>query len=173
VVRRLAAALVLAVVIAVPAAASTGSVVQGDAQIGAFKTRTGLLKDARAAFGKPLRVKKKDASSCLAVWSNGVAATFLDLAQKDPCGRGVFVQGTMIGRAWRTAAGLRIGDPVARVARLHPHAKLHHGSGPTAGWWLVTRHACELGGYAPFPGLLARVSRGRISAFVVQLGVCE
>ncbi|MDX6507968.1 MAG: hypothetical protein QOG06_2612, partial [Gaiellaceae bacterium] len=77
------------------------------------------------------------------------------------------------GRAWRTAAGLRIGDPVSRVTRLHPHAKLHHGSGPTAGWWLVTRHACELGGYAPFPGLLARVSSGRISAFVVQLGVCE
>jgi hypothetical protein len=164
--------LVVAMVVgSTSASASPSYVVRGDTQIGAFKVRGGVLTDAKTAFGPPSTVRKKNASECTVVWRNvGLAISFLSLERKDPCNTGFLVLGTMTSRRWTTAAGLRIGSAAtpARIHAAYPRATRHPN-----GWWLVTRKYCELGGNAPYPGLLARVSNGRISALVVEIGVCE
>ena len=146
-------------------------VVRSDTQIGAFKARGGVLADAKKAFGAPTTVRKKNASECTVTWRKlGLVISFLSLERRDPCNTGFLVLGTMTSRRWTTAAGLRIGNAAtpARIRAAYPRAIRHAN-----GWWLVTRKYCELGGNAPYPGLLARVSKGRISALVVQIGVCE
>jgi hypothetical protein len=70
---------------------------------------------------------------------------------------------------WRTGLGLRVGDSVGRVKALYPKAKLH----APGGWWLVARKSCKETGAQPYPGLLARVRNGRVTALVVSAGVCE
>jgi hypothetical protein len=168
-------ALILAAAIAVgasSAAATPSFVVRGDTQIGAFKVRGGVLADAKKAFGPPTTVRKKNPSQCTVTWRGlGLVISFLSLERRDPCNTGFLVLGTMTSRRWTTSAGLRIGTSAtpARIHAAYPRAT-HH---PNSGWWLVTRKYCELGGNAPYPGLLARVSGGRISALVVQIGVCE
>ncbi len=169
--------LAAALVVGAPSVAATTSfVVRGDMQIGAFKTRGGAVADAKKAFGTPSTVRKKNASQCTAVWRDlGLVISFLSLERRDPCKRGFLVLGTMTSRRWTTSAGLRIGNTAtpARIHAAYPRATYHRNAGPSSGWWLVTRKYCELGGNAPYPGLLARVSSGRISALVVQIGVCE
>jgi hypothetical protein len=75
------------------------------------------------------------------------------------------------GRRWRTARGLRIGDPVGRLLRLYPSARAARG---LRGWYaqgyrLVTRH---VGGYAGIGGLhptapvlVAETAGGRVTGF--------
>lgn len=171
--RRLAAAALLAAAVALPAGAGTSTVIRSDVQIGPLHTRGALLKDAVAAFGKPVRQRTVGSMECRVQWSNGLAARFLDLGQKDPCGQGGFVTGSVIGKAWRTSVGLRVGDPISKVRTLYRRASYHRNAGPQTGWWLVTRKSCETGGFQPYPGLLARAYHGRVGAFVVQMGVCE
>lgn len=169
--------LTLAIAIGASSAAATPSfVVRGDTQIGAFHTRAGTLAGAKKAFGSPTTVRRKNPSQCVAVWRDlGLVITFLSLDRRDACKTGFLVQGTMTSRRWTTSAGLRIGNTAtpARIHAAYPHATYHRKEAPNSGWWLVTRRYCELGGNAPYPGLLARVGGGRISALVVQIGVCE
>ena len=164
--------LVVVVVVGTSVAAATPSfVVRGDTKIGAFKVRGGVLADATRAFGLPSAVRKKNASECTVTWSKiGLVISFLSLERRDPCNTGFLVLGTMTSRRWTTAAGLRIGIPAtkARIRAAYQRATRH-----PSGWWLLTRKYCELGGNAPYPALLARVSDGRISALVLQIGVCE
>jgi hypothetical protein len=169
--------LVAAVVVGASSAAATPSfVVRGDTQIGALHTRGGILADAKKAFGSPSKVRKKNASQCTVTWRDlGLVISFLSLERRDPCNKGFLVLGTMTSGRWTTSAGLRIGGAAtsARIHAAYPRATFHRNAGPSKGWWLVTRKYCELGGNAPYPGLLARASGGRISALVVQIGVCE
>lgn len=168
----LAAAASAAAALAAPA----DYTIQSDSRIGSFQTKTApQLAGAEAAFGTPSSVRKLDPMQCRAVWrARGLTMTLLDLNQTgDPCGNGGFVSATTIGKAWHTANGLRVGDPVSRLRRLFPRAALHLHEGPNSGWWLVPRRSCAATGANPYPGLLARTARGRVSAFVVQIGVCE
>ena len=80
---------------------------------------------------------------------------------------------TVTGRAWRTGKGLRVGSTVAQLRRLYPAARFHTGFAPERGWWLVPRRRCAEVGGGPYPGLLARMRAGRVSALVVTVGVCE
>jgi hypothetical protein len=81
---------------------------------------------------------------------------------------------TVTGRStWRTAVGLRVGDPVARVGALYPQARLRRGFAGDSGYWLVTRQVCAEVGGGSYPGLLARVRAGRISALVARISVCD
>ena len=169
-VTRLALALVAAI------ATTPSFVVRGDTQIGAFKVRGGVLADATRAFGVPSSVRKKNGSECTVTWRRrGLTILFLSLERRDPCNTGFLVLGTTTSTRWTTAAGLRIGNAAtpARVHAAYPKAVYQQKQWPNTGWWLVMRKYCELGGNAPYPGLLARVSNGRISALVVQVGVCE
>ena len=161
----------LTLILVAALAVAPSYVVRGDTQIGAFKVRGGVLADAKKAFGAPTTVCKKNASQCTVAWRNlGLVISFLSLERRDPCNTGFLVLATMTSRRWTTAVGLRIGTSAtpARIRAAYPRATRHPN-----GWWLVPRKYCELGGNAPYPGLLARVRDGRISALVVQVGVCE
>ena len=102
-----------------------------------------------------------------------LAVTFFTFEEK-PCARGVALIVTVTGRAaWRTAMGLRVGDTAARLRTLYPRARLRTGFAGDSGYWLVTRQVCaEVGGGA-YPGLLARMRAGRVSALVARSSVCD
>ena len=151
---------------------------QADNHIGAFATKTlgSTATKAKTVFGAPTSQRKIAANQCRLVWrGRGLSMVFLEFDPgKNPCRTGAFVQGTMIGRAWHTVKGLRIGNSVARLRTLYHAAPNVTGTGPNDGWWLVTRRACAEVGGDRFPGLLARVNaRNRVAAFVVQRGVCD
>ena len=73
---------------------------------------------------------------------------------------------------WRTALGLRVGDTPARLRSLYPRAHLR-GAGEDRGYWLVAREVCAEVGGGSYPGLLARVRNGRVSALVARIAVCD
>jgi hypothetical protein len=82
------------------------------------------------------------------------------------------------GPRWRTSRGLRVGDTQDRLAELYPKANRVRGAdidwagadpGRWRGWWLVVR-VTHIGEFHPYPALLARVGRGRVSEFVVHVG---
>jgi hypothetical protein len=146
--------------------------IRSDKKIGALPIGPSKLRDATRVFGSPTAVQDPSASVCKARWNTiGLSVSILDLAGTEPCGNGTIVTATVSSPRWHTLPGLRAGDSVAKLRHQYPNAKLH--AGPDAGWWLIVRHACkEVGGQA-FPGLLARTSGGKVSAFVVAVGVCE
>ena len=81
---------------------------------------------------------------------------------------------TVTGRAaWRTAVGLRVGETAARLRSLYPRARLRTGFAGDSGYWLVTRQICAEVGAGSYPGLLARMQRGRVSALVARSSVCD
>jgi hypothetical protein len=75
------------------------------------------------------------------------------------------------GHGWRSSRGLQIGDPVARLRRLYPHAvrkRYPRGIQPLTGWWLVVRTS-RVPDLHRFPALLARTDHGRVIEFVVTV----
>jgi hypothetical protein len=174
---RLALAAVVTAALLAPAGASAQPfVIHGDTWVGGLEVARATPADARARFGTPSTSRVEDARSCVQSWRRiGLVARFLDLSGGAPCRTGVLVTATITSRGyWRTAVGLRVGDPVARVRLLYPRARLR-GSGfpPGAGYWLVTRRTCAEVGAQPYPGLLARVRGGRVHALVAGTAACE
>lgn len=156
------------------AAAPAPYVLLGDTSVGGLRIARADLADARARFGAPSSARR-EGPSCVASWRRiGLTLTFLDLSGANACRSGSLVRATITSRgAWRTGKGLRKGDSVARLRRLYPKATYRRHIAPWTGYWLVTRRACELGGFEPFPGLLARISNGRVSALVAGTTACE
>jgi hypothetical protein len=75
------------------------------------------------------------------------------------------------GKQWQTGLGLRVGDPVSKLRRLYPRAKLRtygRGVAPARGWWLVVRTS-QVPDRHPVPALLATGRRGRVTALVVNI----
>jgi hypothetical protein len=135
----------------------------------------GTVADARARFGPASSVRARASRvECVARWSRiGLMLTFLDFS-RDACRNGGLVTATITSRnAWHTAVRLRVGDSVVRLKRLYPRASLHRGAGPWTGYWLITRRTCAEVGSLPFPGLLARVRGGRVTALVAGTTACE
>jgi hypothetical protein len=156
------------------AEAAPTRVIQGDHVVGGLRMARGTATQAVARFGTPTS-KRAQGQSCLIAWGSlGLAINFLSF-EGQPCTKGVAVVATVTNRAhWRTALGLRKGDTIARLKTLFPHAVRQTGEPPGLnGFWLVPRRACEEVGGQPFPGLLARIINGRVSALVVRTGVCE
>jgi hypothetical protein len=156
-------------------AAPSPYVLQGDTNVGGVRIARADLADARARFGPPSTTRREQTIACVASWKRiGLTLTFLDLSGRNPCRTGILIRATITSRgAWRTAKGLRKGDSVARLRRLYPRARYRRHIAPWTGYWLVTRRACELGGFEPFPGLLARVRDGRVTALVAATTACE
>src|SRR5215208_3288543 len=155
--------LVVAVlVVAVPGSgAHTGAstlVIQGDHVVGGLRMARGTATQAVTRYGAPT-LKRAQGQSCLVTWRPlGLAISFLSF-EGQPCTKGVAVVATVTNRGrWRTALGLRVGDTVARLRTLFPHA-VRHTTQP-AGFWLVPRRACAEVGGQPYPGLLARIRNG-------------
>jgi hypothetical protein len=175
-VRALLVVVTAAVVLAMPAsAASPQYVIQGDRVVGGLRIARGTLAQARQRFGAPSTVRSRASGvECNAVWNRiGLRLAFLDFSGR-ACQDGVLVTATITSRgAWRTAVGLRVGDPVARIRRLYPRATLHPASPPYTGYWLVTRRTCAEVGAIPYPGLLAHVRGGRVTALVAGTAPCD
>lgn len=174
---RVPAIVVLAALsLAVPAvAASPPFVVQGDRAVGGLQIGRGTLADARERFGSPSTVRSRASGvECDAGWNRiGLKLAFLDFSGR-ACADGVLVTATVTSRsAWRTAVGLRVGDSVTRLGRLYPRATLHRAAAPWTGYWLVTRRTCAEVGSIPYPGLLARVRGGRVTALVAGTAPCD
>lgn len=174
--RVLAFVLLAAVVLVLPAhSASPPFVVQGDRAIGGLPISRGTLADARERFGSPTTVRSRASGvECNAAWNRiGLKLLFLDFSGR-ACGDGVLVTATITSRStWRTAVGLRVGDSVARLGRLYPRARLHRAAAPWTGYWLITRRSCAEVGSIPYPGLLARVRDGRVTALVAGTAPCD
>jgi hypothetical protein len=173
-VRALVCAVGLAVVLTASArgAPAPPLVIQGDRVLAGV--RAGAMRAAvEAKLGPADSARRTSRGACRVVWRGlGLVLATIDFAQRAPC-RGQWVVATVTGRTWRTAKGLRVGQPVARLRHLYPSARFHAGSAAERGWWLVARRRCAEAGGGPFPGLLARVRSGRVSALVVTVGVCE
>ena len=130
------------------------------------------LGDATAVLGTPDSTRRLSDYECRAGWK-GMALTlsFLDLSNADPCSQGGLVRATAFSAKWRTAKGLRVGDPIARLRSLYSAATYHRSV--ERGWWLITRRTCPTTGSQPYPGLLGRTIHRRVSAFVVGIAACE
>lgn len=162
-------ATLLVAVAAGAARAGTGPalVVRSDRAVGGVPLYAGVPQVTKA-WGKADHIRQRDRYSCLFTWRKlGVVAEFFSFEGK-PCVRGDLLSATITGAGWRTSLGLEIGDPVAAIRKSHPGAARHG-----LDWWLVTRKVCELGGYAPYAGLLARVRDGCVTGFVFSGSVCD
>ena len=147
-------------------------VIQGDRALAGV--RAGAMRAAvEAKLGPADSARRTSRGACRVVWRRlGLVLATIDFAERAPC-RGQWVVATVTGRTWRTAKGLRVGQPVGRLRHVYPAARFHGGFAPERGWWLIERRRCAEAGGGPYPGLLARVRSGRVSALVVTVGVCE
>ena len=150
-------------------------VIHGDRSLDGLVIARTTAPQATGRLGAPSLHRADPPYSCILSWKAlGLRLEFIDLDRRKPCTAGVLLSATVTGRRlWRTSLGLRVGDPAARVRALYPGAVLHSVDPGRAGYWLIVRHACaEVGGQA-FPGLLARLRSGRVSALVLSASVCE
>jgi hypothetical protein len=156
-------------VVAGSAVAAAPFTIQADHRVGGLAVGRGTRAQAIARFGLPTSIQP-GTQTCNVTWKPlGLRISFLDFAGI-ACRDGGAVKLTITNRAhWRTGVGLRVGDSVARAKALYPKAKLH----APEGWWLVARKSCKETGGQPYPGLLARVHAGHVTALVVTAGVCE
>ena len=155
-------------------AAPAQHVIHGDSTAGGIRIARSTPADVKKLFGAPSTTRVTSSRTCGQSWKGArLTVTFFTFENK-PCARGVALIVTVTGRAaWRTAVGLRVGDPAARLRALYPNARLRQGFAGETGYWLVTRQICaEVGGGA-YPGLLARMKGGRVSALVARSSVCD
>ena len=172
--RALLAVCAAAAVAATTAAAGGVHVIQGDRNASGIRIARSTPADVRKLFGAPSTSRAVSEQSCVQSWKPARLAVHFFTFDGKPCRRGVALVVTATGRAaWRTAVGLRVGDSAARLKSLYPRARLRTGFAGDSGYWLVTRQVCaEVGGGA-YPGLLARMQRGRVSALVARSSVCD
>jgi hypothetical protein len=165
----------LTLVAAGAASAAPAHVIQADRTIAGLHFGAAKATDAAARFGRPATSRADRSGGCRQSWPGlGLVLLYLDLYAARPCTTGRLAGATVTNRPrWRTAVGLRVGDTTSRLRALYPRATRHTGYAAWNGYWLVTRHVCQEVGGSAYPALLARVRGGRVSALVVDLGVCE
>lgn len=171
-------AVTIAVALAALAGAALGAgpvhVIHGDQNAGGIRIVRSTPADVKRIFGAPSTSRSSFPQACLQSWKGARLAVQFFTFEGKPCVAGVALIVTVTGRAaWRTAVGLRVGDPAARVRALYPRARLRTGVAGDSGYWLVTRQICAEVGGGSYPGLLARMQRGRVSALVVRSSVCD
>jgi hypothetical protein len=136
--------------------------------IGDFKpAQNPRLRAAIRAFGQPSG-SSGGGEICRVRWARlGVRIQFQNFGGVDSCeprhGRAqkAIVSGD---RRWRTTKGLRIGDSVARLRRLHPDAKR------TRRGFRLVEGILPFGEPHPYAVLGARVSGGEVRAFTLFVG---
>ena len=172
--RRLLLAVLCAAAVGAGAASSSGAerswVIQGDTVIGGFLVqKDGTLYGAIRQFGPPTS-KRRDLASgwngCLVIWKNlGLRIFFYNLGGHDSCQPqyGYFRDALITGKKWRTASGLRIGDPMRWIFRYHANPK-RIGTGA---WWSLLQRVPPYGDGTGYTALGAKINRGSVSAFSV------
>ena len=168
-------AFVVALAFAGAAIADIGEhVIQGDRSAGGIRIGRSTPANVKALFGAPSTVRKPFAQSCVQNWKGAKLTVEFFTFEDKPCVKGVALIVTVRdGAVWRTAVGLRVGDTVARVRTLYPRARLRTGGPGDSGFWLVTRKICAEVGGGKYPGLLARMKAGRVSALIARIAVCD
>ena len=143
-------------------------VVYADVRIGSFEVKEdGTLAGAIRAFGRPTRIRRTDRIVCLVRWRRlGLRIGFYNLGGQNPCDPryGAFGQALMVGTRWETLKGLRLGDSTRKMRALYRPRR-------RTGWWiwLITRSTrADCPGVCYYPGLAAKVLRGRVAAFRVS-----
>ena len=136
--------------------------------IGDFKpAHDPKLGAAIAAYGPPSS-KRGGGDLCKVGWRGlGVAIRFQNFAAVNSCDpSGGFAQKAVVkgDRPWRTGRGLRLGDRVARLKRLYPHARRS-----SRGFRLVAG-VLPFGTVHDYSVLGARVAGGRVTAFTLFIG---
>ena len=157
------------------AGAAREHVIQGDKSAGGILIGRSTPSQVRQLFGAPSAVQTAAmGKTCKESWKNaGLVVEFFTF-ETNPCLKGVALVVTVTGRvAWRTGLGLRVGDTAARVRKFYPRAPLKTGIPGDNGYWLVTRKICAEVGGGSYPGLLARMKAGKVSALVARIAVCD
>ena len=154
-------------------AATRVHVIQADRNAGGILIGRSTPAAVKRLFGAPSTNRKLSEQSCVQSWKGVRLVVHFFSFEGKPCTTGVALVVTVTGRAaWRTAVGLRVGDSALRVRTLYPRAR-PRTFGADTGYWLVTRQICAEVGGGQFPGLLARMHRGRVSALVARIAVCD
>lgn len=150
-------------------AAARSWVIQGDNVIGGYLVKKdGTLFGAIRQFGPPTS-KRRDTTGwngCIVTWKSlGLRIFFYNLGGQDSCQPqyGYFRDALITGKKWRTASGLRIGDPWKWIFRYHPRAKRTE----SAAWWSLLERVPFWGEGVGYTALEAKVNRGSVSAFSV------
>jgi hypothetical protein len=164
--------LALVAVLAAVLAGGDVHVIQGDTSAGGIRVGRSTPVNVKQLFGAP-SFSRASGQTCVQRWAGlGLRVEFFTFETR-PCARGGALIVTVTNRAkWRTALGLRVGDAAARVRALYPRARLR-GAGTDRGYWLVTRQICAEVGGGSYPGLLARIRNGHVSALVSRIAVCD
>jgi hypothetical protein len=148
--------------------------------IGAWRVQANpSLAGAIAAFGAPSRCRKVSGLPSFASveWKKlGLRAAFGSYGTGGlrPCQATRVVQldsARASSTEWQTGRGLRVGDSIAKLHRLYPHAMLRtypRGVAPVRGWWLVVR-TNRVPDLHSVPALLATAQAGRVTGFVVSV----
>ena len=135
--------------------------------IGDFKPPTGpTLRKAVRAYGATTS-RRGGGEICRVRWAGlGALIIFQNFGGSDSCGpRGLAQKAVLTGeRPWRTEAGLRIGDGVAKLRRLHPGAKR------TPRGFRLVEAILPFGTPVSYAVLGARVSGGKVTAFTMFVG---
>jgi hypothetical protein len=136
--------------------------------IGDFKpARNPRLGAAIRAFGEPTS-SAGGGEICRVRWTNlGVRIRFQNFGGFSSCEprRGRAQKAIISGdRRWRTPEGLRIGNSVDRLRRLHPDARR------TPRGFRLVEAILPFGRPQPYAVLGARVRGGRVSAFTLFVG---
>jgi hypothetical protein len=157
-------------------AAGAPRVIHADRAVGPIRIARTTASQAIAALPGPHHTVRHRPGCRIAWPALGLAVDFtlIGTDPRDPCVAGIAVVATATSRAaWRTALGLRVGDTVARLRKLYPKARRKPYPGEAGGYWLVSRHACEVVGAFPYPGLLGRSKNGRVTALVARTAICD
>jgi hypothetical protein len=103
----------------------------GVSSMGSFLRSGASLSRAKAAFGRPTKVRTVSKTYCRAWWRRlGLTVGFSNFGGGPPCAYGsaqtAKIRGAGARAGWRSGRGLRVGDSTARLRRLYPHA-FHRG----------------------------------------------
>ena len=135
--------------------------------IGDFKPPANpTVRRAVRVFGDPTS-RRGAGEACSIRWARfGLRIKFANFGGSIACGpRGLAQKAIITGdRRWRTAAGLHIGDSVARLRRLHPNAKR------TPRGFRLVEGVLPFGRPVTYAVLGARVSGGQVTAFTLFVG---
>lgn len=132
-----------------------------DESIGGFP-RDGTIGDAVELLGLPTARIPGGVNQCQLTWpSRGITMDTVFPGAANPCGpEGNHLSTTVTDPRWETDAGLKVGDPQARIYELYPDAGKPSSDGIVE---IFTRDFSGL----PLPSLTATVVKGRVTALTL------
>jgi hypothetical protein len=135
-------------------------------------TRTSNLSNAYRSFGRPTSATGKGTVRRVRWETAGVsivATTFGGCRRRTRCRTDELLVQTarVTGPRWQTMAGLRVGDPGARIAELYPK---HDAPADGDGNVVLTTAYSEIGDPGEIPIVTARVRGGVVAGFDVWVG---